>query len=47
LVLMALIVVDYINHGCPGQLKEAPEAEPSRVTRPAMRHDVFSPLWRT
>jgi len=44
---MALNVVDGIKQGCPGRLKEATEAEPSRVTRPAMRHEVSSQLWRT
>ena len=44
---MALSVVDGIKQGCLGQLKEATEAETSRVTRPAMRHEVSSPLWRT
>ena len=35
-VLMTLSVVDGLKQGYPGRLKEAPEAEPSRVTRPAM-----------
>jgi hypothetical protein len=45
-MLMALSGVDGIKQGCPGRLKEVTEAEPSRATRPAMRHEVSSPLWR-
>ena len=44
---MALSGVDGIKPGFPGQLKEATEAEPSRVTSPAMRDEAFSQLWRT
>lgn len=42
---MVLSVVDDINHGCPGRLKKATEAETSRLTSAVLRHEVFSPLW--
>jgi hypothetical protein len=46
-VLMALSVVDGLKQVCPGRLKEGTEPEPSRVTRPAIRHEVSSQWWRT